>query len=101
MLFLRPSARGSRLGSLLVLAMTLFVLPTAVLPALYHEVACHPLARPDCAICLTGTSTATAPEPIVTSRPLVPIGIVVAPSFVETDTVPAGPPGGRSPPALG
>ncbi len=101
MWFYRPSVRGSRLGSLLVVAMTLFVLPTAVLPALYHEIACHLLSPPDCITCLSTTSAATEPETVLAGRPLIPIGIVVTAIIVETDTVFAGPNGGRSPPALG
>ena len=97
----RPSVRGSRLGSLLVLAMTLFVLPTAVLPALYHEIACHLLSPPDCITCLSTTSAATAPDTVQTVRPLIPLGIIVAVVVVESDTVFAGPNGGRSPPVLG
>lgn len=101
MWFFRPSVRGSRLGSLLVVAMTLFVLPTAILPALYHEIACHLLSPPDCITCLSTTSAATEPETVQTARPLIPLGIIVAAVIVETDTVFAGPNGGRSPPALG
>ena len=101
MWFYRPSVRGSRLGSWLVVAMTLFVLPTAVLPALYHEIACHLLSPPDCITCLSTTSAATEPETALAGRPLIPIGIVVTAIIVETDTVFAGPNGGRSPPALG
>ena len=97
----RPSVRGSRLASLLVFAMTLFVLPTAVLPALYHEIACHLLSPPDCITCLSTTSAASEPDTVETGRPLVPVDIVLIVALVETDTVFAGPHGGRSPPALG
>ena len=101
MWFYRPSVRGSRLGSWLVVAMTLFVLPTAILPALYHEIACHLMSPPDCITCLSTTSAATEPETVQTARPLIPLGIIAAAIIVETDTVFAGPNGGRSPPALG
>jgi hypothetical protein len=97
----RPSVRGSRLASLLVLAMTLFVLPTAVLPALYHEIACHLHSPPDCITCLSTSSAATEPDTVETGHPLVPVHVILIVAIVETDTVLAGPHGGRSPPALG
>jgi hypothetical protein len=99
MLFLRQSAGGSRLGAAFVLALSVFVLPTAVLPSLYHEVASHLLSPPDCAICLSGVSAAASPELPVVGMPPAPIGLVFAASAVELDLLPARPDGGRSPPA--
>ena len=96
----RPSVRGSRLASALVFAMTLFVLPTAVLPALYHEIACHLLSPPDCITCLSTTSAGTEPDTVETARPLVPIDVVLVAAIAETEPLFAGPHGGRSPPAL-
>jgi hypothetical protein len=101
MLFLRPSDRGSRLGPLLVLVLAFGVLPTVVLPSLYHQIACHLLSPPHCTTCLSGMSAATAPDAAVAARPLLPIGIIFAAGIVETDSVPAGPLGGRSPPLAG
>ena len=98
MLLLRRSVRGSRLGSGLLFALAVFVLPTAALPSLYHEVASHLLSPPDCAICLSGVSATAAPELPAAGTPLAPIGMVLAATAVEIDLLPARTDGGRSPP---